>query len=524
MEGALELRAVADAIRVARSQRERSLGDVLVGTSRRGKNGPAKEQSRRQRFGNDVRLCIDGFTRGARDDVLLVCEEYGIMHQERAGGATHVVVPFSREDISLLGMVPERYLPNDAQLAGAPVVTVDFLLDLIDAIKKFDEVLGRQTKAYAVGLGRVGGVEEIAPSAPVRSLGSLGSPGSLGSLGDGAVGVADMTARCSIGSLKIFGNEMYGAGSLARDSSLTRVEVGAGDGSEARDDLNHSRGENVDVNVQTPCTTPGSDADLDLKNFAAISSVTPLEMGQDLYDVEDDFGTSPQGIEGVLPGCQDDVDGLEEGGLAEELRTGLVLQGEEEPVATTSTTSMTSRTVSTSTIGPEDIIPGDLLLRAPRNNKVRQRHGVVGGRQQVMYTDSITMRPKGRDIVEIDVKASRNVAMQSGELIIKPLFFYKIRGEGWRVEFRRFFRARDLPARDLGLPTDLDPAELFLSTAIEGSSLHALADDVRKVCVDRLSAARRQPVLQMETAGSGAPAWFYRHEYDVETENVLYRV
>jgi hypothetical protein len=501
MEGALELRAVADAIRVARSQRERSLGDVLVGTSRRGKNGPAKEQSRRQRFGNDVRLCIDGFTRGARDDVLLVCEEYGIMHQERAGGATHVVVPFSREDISLLGMVPERYLPNDAQLAGAPVVTVDFLLDLIDAIKKFDEVLGRQTKAYAV-VGRVGGVEEIAPSAPVRSLGSLGSPGSLGSLGDGAVGVADMTdmtARCSIGSLKIFGNEMYGAGSLARDSSLTRVEVGAGDGSEARDDFNHSRGENVDVNVQTPCTTPGSHADLDLKNFAAISSVTPLEMGQDLYDVEDDFG-----------------------GLEEELRTGLVLQGEEEPVATTSTTSMTSRTVSTSTIGPEDIIPGDLLLRAPRNNKVRQRHGVVGGR--VIYTDSITMRPKGRDIVEIDVKASRNVAMQSGELIIKPLFFYKIRGEGWRVEFRRFFRARDLPARDLGLPTDLDPAELFLSTAIEGSSLHALADDVRKVCVDRLSAARRQPVLQMETAGSGAPAWFYRHEYDVETENVLYRV
>ena len=524
MEGVLQLRDVAEAIRVSR----REVVRTLVGTSLHGKNGTANDKPRRQRFGNELlRFCVAGFARGARDDVLLVCEEYGIIHQERAGGATHVVLPFSREDMGLLGdkAVLERFVPVDAKRAGTPVVTIDFLLDLVDAMKKFDEVLGRQTKAYAVaGAGDEEGVEEVADSEAVLALGWFGE--------EGAGGETDVSERCRVGSLKIFGNQVYGTGSLAHgDSSFTQVQVveglGTGDGGEARlavaDNFNNESEENVDVNLQTPCTMPGTDAarELDLKNFAAISTVTPLEMGQDFYDVEDDFGTDAHGIDDIEDSEEnvEDLDGLDDDEMMHAGLRMLTLQ-DDQPAATTSAMSKTSKT---SGIDPQDIIPGDLLLRAPRNNKVRQRHPVPVGRQTIMYTDSITMRPKDRDIVDIDVKSSKNVAMQCGELIIKPLFFYKILGEGWRVEYRRFYRVRDLPVGELGPPTDLSPAELFLSTAIEGSSLHSMAD-VEKVFVDKLPVARRRPVLEMETAGSGAPAWFYRHEYDVETGKIVYKV
>ena len=431
-----------------------------------------------------------------------MCEAYDILHQERAEDATHVVLPFTREDVSLLRpSVVERWLPADARGAGTPVVTIEFLFDLIAAIKTFDAVLGRQGMAYAVG--------------------GLGGDGEEGEIG--VTDMTDMTGRCRVGSLKVFGNEMYGASSLPNaDSSLTRVE--ACDESEEQlqsvpDDSEYGGNENLDLNVHTPGTTPGTTPgndgarELDLKNFAAISSVTPLEeSGPDFYDVEDDFGAGHDGG-ADYDGGDDDVG---------EVRTGLrtlALQ-DDDPVASAMTTLTT---LTTSLIEAHDIIPGDLLLRAPRNSKVRQRHAVPGGRQTVMYTESITMRPKDRDIVEIDVKSSKNVAMQCGKSIIKPLFFYKLRGENWRVEYRRFYRAGDLPGGKLGLPTDLDPAELFLSTVVEGSSLHSLAD-VQKVFVDKLSAAGRRPVLEMETAGSGAPAWFYRHLYDVDSGRILYKV
>ena len=238
MEGLLQLREMAEAIRVSRSD----LSCALGGASHRGRNARARDRPKQQRFGNKLPvLCLAGFTRGGRDDVLVMCEAYDILHQERAEDATHVVLPFTREDMSLLRpSVVERWLPADARGAGTPVVTIEFLFDLIAAIKTFDAVLGRQGMAYAVG-----------------GLGGVGEEGEIG-----VTDMTDMTGRCRVGSLKVFGNEMYGASSLPNaDSSLTRVE--ACDESEEQlqsvpDDSEYGGNENLDLNVHTPGTTPGT--------------------------------------------------------------------------------------------------------------------------------------------------------------------------------------------------------------------------------------------------------------------------
>ena len=544
MEGIAELRDRADAIRSTRRER----GEETPETSFSGRN----DRSSGQRFANDVKLTLGGFNRGVREDARVLCDEYGIAYQSYVSqDTTHVVLPFARGDMPLLNLqaVLERVLPPRAREARVSVVTIEFLFDMVDVIRKFDEVLRRRAEAYAVeGFGarpvaqgsrrRIeGGGDDtprsasvLEPSMAFEDAGTFVCPTQ-----EVVGGVTGLTEQYSVGSLKVFGNDFYGAPSLGdsftqveeiddtdEDERIGGVEVGPdrlGTGIIDND-------ENAEANVQTPCTTPGNDQDfdIDLKNFAAITSVTPLDLGQDFYDVTDgssaddasDEGDEGEEGEGGDKGqvSQDSQDSLEEE-VTLEMRAMALNDDDQEK---RSTPRMRSA------LDAEDILPGNLLLRAPRNGRVRHRHTIPSGRQMVSYTESMTLRPKGREMIEIDLKSTKNVAMQCGEMIIKPLFFYQLRGETWRVEYRRFFSTKDIPATNLGPPGEVNPSELFISTAVEGASLESLAD-VRKVFVDKLSgAAGRRPVLQMETTGSGEPAWFYRYAYDVETGHVLCKI
>jgi len=521
MEGILELREVAAAIR-------RATGSPTTSCSK----SRASKSSKRPSNGID-HIAFYGFTRGALDDLLVICDEYGIEPRTEvdAGRTSAVVVPFDSADLSRHATLLSPGLLKRAARAGVPVVTLDFLFEVVDALKRVRDVCGRGCRAYAVA-----GAEE----ASVESVLSRGLPEpKLTQLSASEVGVemtqealGDMAEAYSVGvgSLKVFGNEFYGAPSGDGDGdecSFTRVveEV------EQDENVDGNRGwveangkgdhddEADEVRACTPSsehTDPGAcDVD-DLETFAAISSVTPLEMGkgQDIYDVGG-------GWEGSDDDNGDDNDDDKEESEVAAMRA-LVLDDEGSRAPSTADARRAN-----GVLGADDIFPGVLLVRAPRNGKVRQRHVVPVGRQNVLYTDSMTLRPRGRDMVEIDIKAAKNVAIQCHDrrIIIKPAFFYKLRGEGWRCEFRRFLAASDLPA-ELGLPKDLDRAELFLSTAVEGCSVQSLAN-VEKVFVDKLAAGgsttRNAAVLGMETVGDGTPAWFYRHEYDVQSGHVLYK-
>ncbi len=520
MEGILELREVAAAIRHA-------TGSSTTSSSK----SRASKSIKRQSNGID-HLAFHGFTRGALDDLLVICDEWGIEPRTEfdAGTTSAVVVPFDSADLSRHATLLSPGLLKRAAKAGVPVVTLDFLFEVVDALKRVRDVCGRGCRAYAVA-GAEAGAEEVSLESLVLSAPELGVEMTQEALGDMAEAYS-----VGVGSLKVFGNEFYGAPSGDEDGdgdgdecSFTRVVEGVEhdenvDGNRVWVEENGKGDHDDEADEERACTTPSTehtdpgacDVD-DLETFAAISSVTPLEMGagQDMYDVGGGWEDN------------DDDDNDDDGNDDEEesevaAMRALVLDDDEGSRAPSTADVRRANGV----LGADDIFPGELLVRAPRNGKVRQRHAVPAGRQNVLYTDSMTLRPRGRDTVEIDIKAAKNVAIQCHDrrIIIKPAFFYKLRGEGWRLEFRRFIRASDLPA-ELGLPKDLDRAELFLSTAVEGCSVQSLAN-VEKVFVDKLaggSSTRNAAVLGMETVGDGAPAWFYRHEYDVQSGHVLYK-
>ena len=550
IEGLLELRDLADAVRASRSGQCRTERDEAT-SNLAGERVSAIN-------GNSVTFTPAGFGERSETDLKLVAEEYGLAVASRIDAkTTHVLLPCSQKDLCLLNM-PEVMAHDplpEATALGLPVVTVDFVFELVRAVQRWREVCGSNKYDVVGDVG--GGVGGKAPG----GLGFL----SLERVSQDVQVAGRMTEQCStgVGSLKVFGNEFYGAPSLGDGKASTWVEVdvhGAvvreervveeeiedtdkedvGDVSDASDvsdvsdasDVREigkvwSNDENSDGNVgrggpsrygsdcsSLPCTTPGGDACEvdDLRNFAAISSVTPLDMR--VQDVYDNFGTEEEAEEE-----------REEMLVASVVHfRALALEddddGDKERVRSSPTTSVSR---SSAMLDADDIFPGDLLVRAPRNNKVRQRHAVPAGRHMVSYTESMTLRPRGRDIVEIDIKTAKNVGIECEGRIIKPLFFYKVRGEGWRVEYRRLLTVRDVPAERLGLPIDLDPAELFLSTAVEGCSVESLAN-ARKVFVDRLSGGtRRAGHLEMERVEDGGPAWFWRHEFDAESGNVLYR-
>ena len=150
MEGILELREVAAAIRHA-------TGSSTTSSSK----SRASKSIKRQSNGID-HLAFHGFTRGALDDLLVICDEWGIEPRTEfdAGTTSAVVVPFDSADLSRHATLLSPGLLKRAAKAGVPVVTLDFLFEVVDALKRVRDVCGRGCRAYAVA-GAGAGAEEV---------------------------------------------------------------------------------------------------------------------------------------------------------------------------------------------------------------------------------------------------------------------------------------------------------------------------------------------------------------------------
>jgi hypothetical protein len=513
MDGVLTLRDVAEAIRDPETCGRRCL-DTNGHVAPSPNNFP------------EVRLCAAGFVKGAARDLREICEFYGMsdrlsFDEMDRSATTHVVIPQSRLDLGENpGVAINSVSKSCVSMAidmGVPVVTIDFFFDLIDELRRFKEFLQQCTQEHVIAC----------PSADARSIDRLFQ----GSVNTQAKEVEHSTPQNSVSSQTRVDRHVNNPETNEILDQIEGVDKGM-------DKEIHYR-ENLDANICcTPCTTPG-DAEashVDLKNFAAICSVTPLE---DNYGDDDSWTDCASNCRNIsTESTRRDITAihLEMKTLAlDDIRSTSsppVIPGEENNTILEEEENNTilEEEENNTILEEENIIPGNLLLRAPRNNKVRQRHSLPqSSRNLIEFTYSMTLRLEcsntGVDLLDIDTKNRKNVALQCGSTIIKPLFFYKIRGEYWRMEFRKFFRLKNVPLTclDLDQQCATDDAELFLSTETDACTLNSLNRSIRRIFVDKLpTSSSRKPILAMKISGYNDPAHFWRFWYNPHRKKIQY--
>lgn len=167
---------------------------------------------------------------------------------------------------------------------------------------------------------------------------------------------------------------------------------------------------------------------------------------------------------------------------------------------------------------PDCFIPGDLLLRAPKGNGVRKRHNITSRTSgMIEFTESMTFRHL--EYMHLDTR--HHVAVEivdpdtRNKIVVKPLHFYRLLGQEWMMEFKRYFKAKDI-----GVDDTSNGLELYQSTKVEGGCpVSAVMHG--HVVVHRIPRHKKGPMLHMESSDDSDPPYFYRYDYDVDNGRVL---
>lgn len=426
----------------------------------------------------DICICGTGFWDASKDDLYKLCDAHGIRHTEgmlHKLQTTHVVVPFTLKDIEVCQAYARRVLTSNkiskALSWGIPIVSIDFLL-------------------HTVGKG-CRSCHELIPGIPASMLETgYACPADCFPVTHSEDHVVDDTPSkyivnpgCSSSGVSTLVHGVMEPEGESMTSQLENEITCAPKQHEERNTIiSWDGGYDDDVD---PCQseevcgsqTPGTDAfnKEDLRNFASIK-VTPLSCHDSEKEHDETIGDFSPGSSPTLV--------------------------EETPLQPWS---------------PDCFIPGELLSRAPKGNGVRKRHNITSKSSgMIQFTDSMTFRHL--EYLYIDARNHRAVEIvdldrSMTKAIVKPLHFYKIMGEEWMMEFKRYFTGEDI-----GVSDGSNGLELYQSTKVEGCPVHAVTR--RQVVVHRMrSRHKKGPMLAMES--SDDPPYFYRHDYDVDAGRVL---
>lgn len=152
-------------------------------------------------------------------------------------------------------------------------------------------------------------------------------------------------------------------------------------------------------------------------------------------------------------------------------------------------------------------IPGDLLLRFPKQNAVRKRHGIQS-RAPGLIQFTYSMVFKRLDHMIIDAKA-KNIAVKvkrtavgnanDGTMLVRPLHFYRILGQDWMLEYR---------------PLEVDENgtyEIRLQTEIDSCPVAFISGKVLTSKAQKSRGPSMKPLPLVSTT-HGHPPYFYRDE------------
>lgn len=414
-------------------------------------------------------ICGTGFWDASKRDLYKVCDVHGICHTDGMldrNQTTHVVVPFSINDMKICQEYARHILTSEkvskAIEWGIPIVSIDFLLYTVGRacqscctlIPETLAPVSDPTTVYACPADCIPMVEKIdqyVEDTPSKYVANAEDSSSGQS--------TQQQEESSVPTSPV-------------DESVKRRESTLQDNDAV---IDWAGGYDYDVDPTQMSDvygsqTPGMEAfhEEDLRNFASIK-VTPL---------------SPQ---------------VSESDHSSDLPSVSCLPDLTPPL-------------------PDCFIPGDLLLRAPKGNGVRKRHNITSRTSgMIEFTESMTFRHL--EYMHLDTRHHIAVEIVDPDTrikaVVKPLHFYRLLGQKWMMEFKRYFKAKDI-----GVDDTSNGLELYLSTKVEGGlPVHAFYG--HKVEVHRIPRHKKGPMLHMESSDDSDPPYFYRYDYDVDNGRVL---
>lgn len=428
----------------------------------------------------DICICGTGFWDASKVDLYNLCDAHGICHTEgtlHRLQTTHVVVPFTLKDMEVCQAYARRVLVSNkiskALSWDIPVVSIDFLLDIVGKGCRCCQKLIPHITASTLETGYscpadclpvIDSEDHFVDDTPSKYVVNSGCSSS--DVITRVHGVMEPEPESSVLMMPYQQNE---AECTTREDDIQDDGIGSSSWDGLYDNEPH---QSEDLYGSQ---TPGMEAfnKEDLRNFASIK-VTPVSFEDSEKEYDDtlrkfSLGSSPTLVE-------------------------------ETPLHPS----------------PDCFIPGELLSRAPKGNSVRKRHNITSKSSgMIQFTDSMTFRHleymhvdarnhKAVEIVDLDSKT---------KVIVRPLHFYKILGEEWMMEYKRYFKGKDIGVSDAS-----NGLELYQSTTVEGCQLSAVT--CRQVVVHRMRSRHiKGPMLAIE--GSDHPPFFHRYDYDADTGRVL---
>jgi hypothetical protein len=474
------------------------------------------------------RLCItgSGFYGSAETDLYTCCHKHGIQHshgQLKKYETTHLVIPLTMKDLLLCREYADRVLKSENVIAcwthGTPVVTLDWLFDIVSCVCSSCHILVSSrrdnnscTLSDAVSL--IQDVERyewtrdhmfhphqdessspthISPSPIVYST----YKESEDNVCDDNVAVGQ-ESPCQVRDIT---SPPFQAAQEATDASQHTQDTWAFPSWEETPPISRSfhsnkqrREEEGDYDEGEERTPDAVDEEERMNLFAALR-VTPL--------------TEIQPSSNQQHSCND-------------------LQHDMKKLSI-SHTSSSSHTFESGgrlidmleNIIPSDVcIPGDLLLKPPRGNAVRKRHDISSRSTGIIqFTNSMTL--KHLDFLTICTQRQKHVALDvldvNGEiLLVKPYWFYKIAGQDWMVEYKRFYTGKEV-GKEADHLTDCDQ-ELFISTELDATEAHRI---IKKSQVQYIRMSGLTKPLPMKSTSTDTVSMYYSHTYNPRSKNVI---
>lgn len=465
----------------------------------------------------DLCLCGTSFWGESKRDLYRLCDSHGIRHTHgtlERFKTTHVVIPFTMKDLQYCQEYARHVLTSDKILKSLqweiPIVSIDFLF----------QVIGKGCRSCCVlisGISR----NVLNPRLYQCPLDCLPSCLQIDQfVKDTPPKFTDCKEKCN---LKISEGEMD-------DSSISQsTQQGASlsPGNDCQTCDRHTYQTYDDRTVERSddhhsCTNIGNNEQDEPTTVMEWHEASALPSQVPSIDSTNDNGTP---LEATTPGL-DDFEESDLRNFASIRVTPSIIPLSSHSSGETCSTGVSDLALQDSLDNPmpnemslptsDCFIPGDLLARAPKGNSVRKRHNIRTRTPGIIhFTESMTFRHLGYMHVHVREKTALEIKKEDNvKLIVKPLLFYKVLGQDWMFEFKRYFTSKDIHMRDTS-----HGLELYCSTKVEGCSVHAITPT--SIVVHRMPRIKTPCLPLKSTSSDSPPPYFYRYDYDPTKGQVL---
>ena len=465
------------------------------------------------------RLCItgSGFYGSAETDLYTCCHKHGIQHshgQLKKYETTHLVVPLTMNDLLLCQEYADRVLKSEHVIAcwthGTPVVTLDWLFDIVSCVCSSCHILVSSRRSYNAYrssdvVSLIQDVERYAWTRDMFHGNEMSSPSHVSPSPIACSTYRKSEEHVVISTLAVGQKSPRHASGITSplpfqtapevdDSSLHMQDTWAFPTSEETPPIPRLFQQNYEDEENEEERTPDAVDEEERMNMFAALRVTPFTEIHPSSNQQQSCDDLQHEMKNLAISHYSSSHTLESGGQLIETLENII---------------------------PGDVcIPGDLLLKPPRGNAVRKRHDISSRSTGIIqFTNSMTL--KHLDFMIICTKRQKHVALDildaHGKVfLVKPCWFYKIAGQDWMVEYKRFYTRKEV-GEQAEHPTDGDQ-ELFISTEHDAIEAHRIT---KKSQVQYIRTSGLTKPLPMKSTSSDTVSMYYSHAYNPRSKSVV---